>query len=229
LPDRSLTVVARFEDVRDPRHNETGTMTVEADERRGDAYYNEFYRSGGWRYRRLREARWHRRNILRPFGLARGMRLLEIACGNGFHTDMLRRMGFDCVGVDRSTEGIRWAREHHPRSTYVCCDFREMPFPPGSFDAVLARGCSHYHYDLLGPKALESTSTVLRYIKPGGAFVMTIVTDLSGRRDPDHIWQNTLEDYERHFASFERPYSVRWEKGQVICGLWQRDPAARDA
>ncbi|MBU0718195.1 MAG: class I SAM-dependent methyltransferase, partial [Planctomycetes bacterium] len=115
-----------------------------------------------------------------------------------------------------------------------CCDITEgLPFPPASFDAVLARGCSHYHYDLQSEQALETTSMIMSYLRPGGLFVMVIVTDLSGRREPGKIWQNKIEDYRRHFSSFDRRWSVDWVSGTAICGLWNTplgaeafDPAA---
>ena len=79
---------------------------VQADPARGDSVYNEFYAKGGWKYSLWKEYWWHRRNIVRRFGLRSGMRILEVACGNGFHTNLLRRMGFNATGVDRSPAGI---------------------------------------------------------------------------------------------------------------------------
>ncbi len=196
-------------------------MTVQADQERGDRAYNEFYREGGWKYSFWREFLRHRRHFVKAFGLRRGMRILEIASGNGFHTHLLNRMGFDCVGIDRSREGIAWARSHYPRWTYHQADADEsLPFPRRSFDVVYARGFSNYHYDLSGEKAMGSTQQLIDYVKPGGVFIMVIATDLSGRREPDRIWHNTLSDYERHFSSFHRRWSVRWHKGMVVCGLW---------
>ena len=195
-------------------------MTVEADEQRSDVFYADFYRAGGWPYSYRKEAHWHRRHLVKRFGLRRGMRILEVACGNGMHTDMLNRMGFDCVGVDRSRTGIAWARNHYPGSRYYCEDLRDMTFEPGGFDMVLARGCSHYHYDLLSPKCIETTTTLIRYLKPGGVFVMIIRTNLSGKREPDEIWHNTLDDYRRHFSRSGLEHSVDFVDGMAICALY---------
>ena len=199
-------------------------MAGEIDAKRGDNHYNNFYRTGGWKYSLWKEYRWHRRHFVKRFGLKRGTRVLEVACGNGFHTHLLNRMGFECVGVDRSEAGIAWAKTHFPRSTYHCCDLRNMPFSPGRFDVIYARGCSHYHYDLLSDIALETTNTLMRYLKPGGMFIMAIATDLSGRRDPDKIWHNTLDDYRRHFSSFGKQWWVDWVKGMALCALRQQPP-----
>ena len=200
-------------------------MNGQVDLERGDAFYEQFYRTGGWKYSFWKEYWWHRRNVAKRFNLRRGMRILEVACGSGFHTNLLNRMGFTCVGVDRSQAGIKWARSHFPRAVYHCGDVTgEMPVEPGSFDAVLARGCSYYHYDLMTDQALNTTAHLMRYLKPGGVFIMVIVTDLSGRREPDKIWQNRLEDYQQHFSSFGMRWSVDWVAGMAICGLYKGPP-----
>ncbi len=193
--------------------------TVEAHEVRGIARYDEFYRTGGWKYSYWKESRWHRKHVIRRFGLKRGASVLEVACGSGFHTNMFTRLGFQAVGVDRSEEGIRWARAHYPMTEYHCRDLRELDFPPQSFDMVFARGCSHYHYDLMGRKALHTTASLMRFVRPGGLFVMIIVTDLSGRKEPDKIWHNALDDYRRHFAFFGQRFDVDWVDGMAVCAL----------
>ena len=93
---------------------------------------------------------------------------------------------------------------------------------PG-FDVVYARGLSHYHYDLMSRKAIHTTAGLMRYLRADGVLIMAIVTDLSGRREPDKVWQNTLEDYERHFSFFGKRWSVGWHKGMAICGVY-KDP-----
>lgn len=91
--------------------------------------------------------------------------------------------------------------------------------PWNSFDAVYARGCSNYHYDLMSDQAMTTTRHLLTYLKPGGVFIMVIVTNLSGSQEPGRIWHNTLDDYRRHFSSFGTKHSVDWIEGMAVCGL----------
>jgi len=203
------------------------SIATESTLSRGDAHYNELYRQGGWKYSFLKEFLWHRKHFIKRFQLRRGMKCLEVACGNGFHTNLLARMGLDCVGVDRSEEGIAWARSHFRNPTYHCCDLMgDLPVEKESRDVVYARGCSNYHYDQMSPRALDTTKHLLSYVKPGGVFVMVIVTNLSGKKEPGKIWHNTLEDYERHFCSFGLNWSVDWVQGMVVCGLFNRKSVA---
>ena len=44
--------------------------------------------------------------------------------------------------------------------------------------------------------------------------------DRSGRRDPDKVWHNRIEDYQEHFSSFGLKWSVDWAGGMAICGLY---------
>ncbi len=194
-------------------------MTSCVDQERGDRHYNEFYESGGWHYSLWREFWWHRKQVAKRFGLRRGCAMLEVACGNGFHTDLFCKMGYRCVGIDRSRSGIEAAKQRFPSRTFHCCDFRDTPYPQESFDVVIARGFSFYHYDLDSVDAHIATCTILRHLKPGGLFVMLILTDRSGRREPGRVWQNYLSDYEQHFASHGRQWSVDWADGMAICSI----------
>lgn len=183
-------------------------------------FYETFYALGGWKYSFWREYWWHRKQVVKRFGLYRGMRLLEAACGTGFHTNLFWWMGFDCVGLDRSPVGIEQARRQFPRRRFLCADAcTPMPLLENNFDVVLTRGCSSYHYNLMDANALETTRCLLRFLVSGGRFVLIIVSDLSGRREPDKVWQNTLDDYRRHFASFAGDHTVDWVNGMAICSL----------
>ena len=113
-------------------------MSGEIDEERGQDFYTHFYASGGWKYSFRCEYRWHRKHLVKRFRLKRGMRMLEVACGCGFHTHLYNRMGFDCIGIDRSQTGIDWAQAHYSQHTYHCCDVLDMPLEHHVFDVVIA-------------------------------------------------------------------------------------------
>jgi len=182
--------------------------------------YDAFYTRGGWKYRLPREWWWHWRNVVRRFKLKRGMGMLEIACGMGFHTDLFCRMGFDCSGMDICETAVRLARERYPNRTFHQADATgALPATAHSLDVVITRGCSLYHYDLSAPGPVAATENILGYLKPGGRFILIIASDLSGDRRPGQIWQNRLVDYREHFARFGQPFTVGWRKGMVICSL----------
>ncbi|NOX59591.1 MAG: class I SAM-dependent methyltransferase [Planctomycetes bacterium] len=179
--------------------------------------YDKFYAGGGWRYSRVREWWWHRKHLVRRFDLPRGLRMLEVACGSGFHTNLFCRMGFDCVGTDISATGIEVARQNYPGRNFVQGDATaDLSFDEASFDIIITRGCSIYHYDLSGATALNMTRNLMRYIKPGGRFILIIATDLSGNKPVDNIWQNTLADYRAHFSKFDPQCTIDWYRRLAI-------------
>ncbi len=191
---------------------------------KGTASYDAFYEAGGWQYNLLHDWWWHRRHFVKKFGLHRGDRVLEVACGTGFHTDLFCRMGLDCIGFDTCETAVRIARERYPNRRFFVGDARgDLPVEHESMDAVVTRGCSIYHYDLAAQPALDTTANLLRYLRVGGRFVLIIASDLSGRREAGKIWQNRLEEYRVHLSHFGSDQIIEWHKGMVVCGV--RKPA----
>lgn len=78
-----------------------------------------------------------------------GMRVLDLACGGGFYTRLLKRAGAAAVtGVDVSAEMIRVAEREETRHplgcAYLCLDVADLDPEPGSVDLVVAMYLLHY-------------------------------------------------------------------------------------
>jgi len=82
--------------------------------------------------------------VVRLTGLAPGARIADLGCGSGVFTDRLRQRGYQCTGVDLSPKLIRIAREKYPGIEFLEGDIERLPFPDGSFDAVLLAGVLHH-------------------------------------------------------------------------------------
>ncbi len=81
-------------------------------------------------------------------GDIRGLRLLDLACGEGFYTRKLKRAGAsEVIGVDISSAMIRLAREQEERRPlgcrYVCADAGRFR-PQGRVDLIVAMYLFHY-------------------------------------------------------------------------------------
>lgn len=102
-------------------------------------------------------------------GLA-GKRVLEVGCGRGGSASyLMRTQGPESyVGLDLSTIGIDFCQRRHqlPGLEFVHGHAENLPFPPGSFDAVINIESSHCypHFD-------RFLSEVTRVLRPGGAFL----------------------------------------------------------
>jgi len=63
-----------------------------------------------------RQVRWIHEEILG----GTPTRILELACGPGFYTSRLARLGHECVGIDYAPEPIRYAKEIAAREGLAC-------------------------------------------------------------------------------------------------------------
>lgn len=70
-----------------------------------------------------------------------GRRVLEVACGTGFWTEVAAKAATHIVAIDASEEMLKIARKRKLRSAnveYVHCDAYSLDEIPGKFDAGLA-------------------------------------------------------------------------------------------
>jgi SAM-dependent methyltransferase len=92
-------------------------------------------------------------------------RVLDVGCGTGDLTERLRReLGADVVAVDQSERMVELTRGRGIDARVA--DVQELPFPDGSFDAVVAAWVLFHVPEV--PRALDELARVLR---PGGRLV----------------------------------------------------------
>lgn len=154
-------------------------------------------------------ARWNR--AIRALPFAEG-RVLDLGCAFGFATRMLKRAGYDAVGVDASAVYIARARQADPQGTYLQCDAAKIPLPDASFDGIVFLDVMEHL-----PDASGALAEAARLLKPGGTLVLSVP-----HRGP-LFWLDSLNLYARlvratHHGRFppeieatgiHRHYSVR--------------------
>jgi ubiquinone/menaquinone biosynthesis C-methylase UbiE len=121
---------------------------------------------------------WHRGlidpSVRRLVGRVRGLRVLEIACGNGYLARSFASQGAaQVVGVDSSRVSIRLARAHErarPRGArFEVGDAAHLKFPDGAFDLVVANMALMDIRDAAG-----AVREAARVLGPSGRFVFSI-------------------------------------------------------
>ena len=104
--------------------------------------------------------------FVRLSGLPAGARIVDLGCGSGVFTDLLRRRGYQCVGVDLSPTLIAMARANFSGIEFRTGDIERLSFPDSSFDGVLLSGVLHHL-----PERSRCAAEVFRILRPGGKFV----------------------------------------------------------
>ncbi len=112
-------------------------------------------------------------SLWRLLGDVQGLRVLDLACGEGFYTRQLRERGAECVvGVDISREMIELARAQEDSTPlgieYVCADVYRLELGE-HFDVVTASYLLNYarNRDELGVMG----AAISRHLRRGGRFV----------------------------------------------------------
>jgi SAM-dependent methyltransferase len=104
--------------------------------------------------------------------LPKGSRVLDAGCGTGDQLGLLRRLGYDAVGVEPADRMREIAERRNPGTAIHKGVIGSLPFPDKCFDAVIAIEVLRY----LHPSDIVSAyREVLRVLKPGGRFVFTMV------------------------------------------------------
>ncbi len=113
-------------------------------------------------------------SLLRLVGDVSGQKVLDVACGEGHFTRLLRRAGAaEAVGLDISTKMIDLARQQEAAEPlgieYVVGDASTVADPPSDFDTV---ACAYLMvYARSRAELARMCAGVASRVRPGGRFV----------------------------------------------------------
>jgi SAM-dependent methyltransferase len=101
-------------------------------------------------------------------GDLRGLRVLDVAGGDGYWAGQTRKRGARAVALDLATSKLHYGRGLANAPALIEGDALQLPFADASFDRVMSI-CAIEHFDD-GEKALDEMTRVLA---PGGELVMS--------------------------------------------------------
>jgi len=108
-------------------------------------------------------------------------KVLDLACGAGRHTRVLRERWWT-VGLDLSMALLKLARKESPEAPYVRADMRELPFADESFDLVVNLFTSFGYFDD-DSEHVRVLACVGAAMKRGGTFVIDFLNASQVRRE----------------------------------------------
>ncbi len=123
--------------------------------------------------------------------VARGDRILDLGCGNGWATRLLRAPAGStgsAVGLDASAPMIERARSLSagaPALSFAQGAFEALPFEDDAFDHVFSFEALYYSSDLT-----RALAEIRRVLRPGGT--LTVGTDHYLENPGSHSWSKDL-------------------------------------
>lgn len=99
-------------------------------------------------------------------------RLLDLCCGTGRHMELLRKRGYEIVGLDRNMIALDHAKKYCPPCAIIAADMRAIPFKPASFDAVISLWQSFGYFD--DAMNRDVLRRVLAILRPGGRLLLDV-------------------------------------------------------
>jgi len=140
-------------------------------------------------------------------GLPAGARVVDLGCGSGVFTELLRQTGYAAVGLDISPKLVALGRVKYPGLDLIEGDAENLPFETASLDGVLLSGLVHHFPDPTGLAA-----ETFRVLKPGGRFVA-----FDPNRKNPFMWL-----YRDRTSPFYSPVGVTENERPILAGKTAR-------
>jgi len=143
--------------------------------RKGDAEFTRFEHEGWERVADKYDSVWSSLtqqfipHLINAVRVSTGMSVLDVACGPGYVSAAVKKLGANPTGIDFSRKMVAIARSMFPGATFREGDAQQLPFTDASFDRVLMNfGLLH----LSQPE--KACAEAFRVLRPEGKFGFTI-------------------------------------------------------
>jgi GT2 family glycosyltransferase len=102
--------------------------------------------------------------------MARGLRVLDIACGEGYGAELMAQVAESVLGVDVSEEAVRFAERNYrrPNLSFRQGDGRAIPLPDASVDLVASFETLEHFYE-----HEAFLAEIRRVLRPGGVLLLS--------------------------------------------------------
>lgn len=142
----------------------------------------------------------HVQRYLFASGYVRDKSCLDVACGSGFGSAILRERGGagSVKGVDISSDAIEYATEHYGLEgiSFLTGDARRLDFDDGTFDVVVSFETIEHVED--HEKIVREIKRVLR---KEGTFIVSTPNKRYDCKNPYHLVRFSPEDFRRVLLS----------------------------
>lgn len=107
------------------------------------------------------------------YSASKGLKVLDVGCGNGYVLYQYARHGAEVTGVDLTRTAVDLSRKRFALGAlpgdFVEVDGNRLPFPDQHFDIVCSMGVLHHIAD---PRPM--VDEIFRVLKPGGRLIVML-------------------------------------------------------
>ena len=144
----------------------------------------------------------HVERWVRSLGRGGGRTALDLGCGEGRHTILLARRGYDVTGVDLEPLALRKAKAYLRGSglpaRFEVADALDLRYPDGAFDLVLDYGCFHH---VVTRDWARYRRGIARVLKPGGHLLLSVFSTKFRHHPEERRTRNWLV-HRNHYDHF---------------------------
>lgn len=171
-------------------------------------FFRQAYESGrhGWPEEGATPevARW-----VGTLGPGKSRTALDLGCGEGRHTILLARRGWDVTAVDLEPLALRKAKAlvqaAGVRARFAAADALDLRFPDKAFDLVLDYGCFHH---VVVRDWARYRRGIARVLKPGGHLLLSVFSTKFRHHPGEKRTRNWLV-HRNHYDHFFTRSEVR--------------------
>ena len=147
-------------------------------------------------------------------------RVLDIASGEGYGSNLISSVASEVIGVDVSKEAVWHASKKYisDNLSFVCGSADSIPFPDDFFDIIVSFETIEHH-----EKHAESIAEYKRVLKPTGNLIISSpnklnYSDKTGYSNPYHVLELYREDFINLISCHFKNYSIYGQK-VIMCSM----------
>jgi len=163
---------------------------------------------------------------------ARGLQVLDCACGEGYGTAYIAQEAVHVTGLDISIEAITQCRETFigvDNIDFQIADMAHIPFPEASFDLVVCfEAIEHVDTD----KQDRALAEMRRVLKPEEGILLIstpdrLVGEKRGYANPLHVAEMTVTEFSEKLGRHFPHVALYSQELNMVSAMWSLDPAGR--
>lgn len=155
---------------------------------------------------------WERYDFAKTF--TKGKKVLDVACGSGYGTDILcRESGLPAIGLDIDAGAVEWANNYYGRENlrYIKIENDNWPIEDGSIDLVVSFETIEHCRE--PENFLKEISRVLS--RDGQLLISTPFNDTPGRFHPDNEYHLREYNWQEFDDLLSKYFKVRGRYSQI--------------